>query len=547
MSRRPPPAADSMDAADNGGSASDSIRSDLTRLARGGLTVMAGGLCSLLFGFAFTVVVTRGLQVERAGVLFEATALAIIAGTIAQGGADSGLMRWISRARALGHDADIRRSLPIALAPVLALGTILATALFVFAAPISHALFHGPHASAAPTYIRILAPFVPFAAASAVALAGTRGFGSMIPFVAIGSIGKPALRLALGVAFVLIGVRGAPFALAWALPIGVGCVAAVVALRWALERTESQTALGSGRKRAEIATEFWKFAAPRGMASLFQVGVLWFDVLLIGALASSREAGVYTAAARYLMLGAFVLQAVIFASGPELSAFLARGERVRAAALYRTATWWVTALSWPAYITAAVFAPVLVSVFGPGFSGGANALTVLALAMLLSMATGPVTLVLLMGGKSSWNMANAGAALAVNVVLNIVLIPPFGITGAAVAWAATIAVGNLVPLVQIWLYLGLHPLGRSFLVVSVGAAACFGGLGLAIREAFGPSPITLGAFLPLAVLAYVAVLRRFRETLSTGAFREAIRFRNQRSGSVAPDTDAGLGREVSAP
>jgi O-antigen/teichoic acid export membrane protein len=505
----------------------DFAHSDLARLARSGLTVMAGGASSLVFGFAFAVVLTRGVQAARAGVLFEAIALFAIATAIAQAGADSGLMRWVSRSRALGRSAEIRGSIPVAFAPVLALGILLGAALFAFAGPIGHAVVHGPYADESPTYIRILAPFVPLAAISSVALAGTRGFGSMAPYVVIEQIGKPALRPFLALALIVAGIHGPVLTLAWTVPAGLGFAAALWALSRVLRTNEARAVAGSARKRGDIASEFWRFAAPRGIASLFHVGILWLDVLLIGALASSREAGVYAAAARYITLGAFILQAIVFASGPELSAFLARGERPRAELLYRTSTAWVIALAWPAYLVAAVFAPVLISVFGPGFGDGANALSVLALAMLVNMATGPVALVLLMGGKSSWNMMNAGGALAVNVLLNLILIPRFGITGAAVAWAASIVVGNLVSLVQVWFYLGLHPLGHSFVVVSVGAAACFGGLGLGAREAFGPSPLTLAVFLPLATVGYVAVLRRFRGTLSIDALREAIRFRER--------------------
>ena len=43
-------------------------------------------------------------------------------------------------------------------------------------------------------------------------------------------------------------------------------------------------------------------------------------------------------------------------------------------------------------------------------------------AMLVSMATGPVDTVLLMAGKSGWNLANTAVALTLNVGLNLVLI-----------------------------------------------------------------------------------------------------------------------------
>ena len=56
-------------------------------------------------------------------------------------------------------------------------------------------------------------------------------------------------------------------------------------------------------------------------------------------------------------------------------------------------------------------------------------------AMLVATAVGPVDIVLLMSGKSLWNLLNTAVAVTANIVLNLLLIPHLGITGAAIAWA----------------------------------------------------------------------------------------------------------------
>ena len=87
--------------------------------------------------------------------------------------------------------------------------------------------------------------------------------------------------------------------------------------------------------------------------------------------------------------------------------------------VYQTATWWLIVVSWPLFLSLAVFGPVLLGVFGPGFDEGATALAILSMAMLVNLGTGNVTVVLLMGGKSSWNLLNTAVALVLNVGLNI--------------------------------------------------------------------------------------------------------------------------------
>src|SRR5207237_546673 len=82
---------------------------------------------------------------------------------------------------------------------------------------------------------------------------------------------------------------------------------------------------------------------------------------------------------------------------------------------------------------------------------------VLGLCMLVATAVGTVDMVLLMGGKSSWNMINTVVGLSSNIALNFLLIPRYGGTGAAIAWSSSILFTNLAPLAQVWKFLGMPP------------------------------------------------------------------------------------------
>jgi O-antigen/teichoic acid export membrane protein len=148
--------------------------------------------------------------------------------------------------------------------------------------------------------------------------------------------------------------------------------------------------------------------------------------------------------------------------------------------------------------------------------------------MLLAMAAGPVNVLLLMAGKSSWILLNVALALAANVALNLILIPPLGITGAAIAWAATIMVSNVAALTEVRLFLQLQPLGPGFPIVALVSIGCYGVVGLAVRAGLGP---TLAAFLLFAALAtalYVALLWRFRQELHVGVLLESVNVRKRR-------------------
>ncbi len=61
-----------------------------------------------------------------------------------------------------------------------------------------------------------------------------------------------------------------------------------------------------------LVREFYGLTAPQWLADAFQLAILWIDVLLVGALVSSRQAGVYGAVSRLVMIGTLGLAALVF-------------------------------------------------------------------------------------------------------------------------------------------------------------------------------------------------------------------------------------------
>jgi O-antigen/teichoic acid export membrane protein len=168
------------------------------------------------------------------------------------------------------------------------------------------------------------------------------------------------------------------------------------------------------------------------------------------------------------------------------------------------------------------------SFFGPKFVAGQWALVILSLANLLNMSTGAVKSMLLMGGKSSWVLWVTALAVVVDVVLNIILIPPLGMNGAAIAWAASIVAVNLVPLVLVWRAFRMQPFTRGFPQVAGAALLTYGACGLVARALLPETlPVFLG-FALVATLAYGALLWRIKGVLHASVLREALSVRAAR-------------------
>ena len=505
---------------------------NLRTVARGGTLNLAGAVTNGVLGFALTVVLSNGLSPQQFGAFFVSIALFQILSNTAELGADTGLVRIIARYRALGRRRDLRRTIGIGLWPVLAISVTFGAIVFAFAPALSNAFARQAPTRLLVPYLRVLGPLLPASAAFTVVLAATRGFGSMRPTVVLDKFVRAGLQLGLEILVVMLGLGATAVALAWGGSFAVGLALAVVWLLALLRRAERGESLQKPSRTAALASEFWRFTAPRSLAGFFQVGILWLDTLLIGALRSASSAGGYGAATRYITVGTFANLAVIQVLGPKLSELLARDDRAGAQHVYQVATSWLMMLIWPYYVTLAVFAPALLGILGKNNEATQAVLVILAPTMLVATGIGPVDVVLLMGGRSAYNLANTVTALAANVVLNLVLIPRLGIAGAAIAWSVSILINNLAPLAQVWALLRIHPFGIGSPIVGLAAVGIFGGIGIAVRTALGPTLPALLAAGAIATAIYAAILWRCRSQLELHSF--SLRRKPKRADSAPP-------------
>jgi O-antigen/teichoic acid export membrane protein len=521
-------------------------RAELRSLVRGGSLNLAGFVASGVLGFALAIVVTRGLGAAGAGVFFSAVATFTIVSNVAELGADTGIVRFVARLRELGTSEDVRRTVFIALVPVALVSTVAAVVVFA-EAPALARVFARDHTLEVGRVLRLIAPFLPFATISTVALAGTRGYGTMAPFALTEGVAKPAVRPLAVLALMAGGLSAIDVALAWSIPEGLGCAVALVVLFRLIGRDERAARAIAPSGTTGLARDFWAFSAPRSFAAAFQVTVIYIDLLLLGHFRSTAEVGVYAATSRLVTVGTFALQAVRLAIAPHISALLAREDHRGAEDLYQTATWWLMAISWPIFLMLAVFAPVVLGIFGRGFSSGQGALVILSLAMLVNLGTGNVSMVLLMSGRSGWNLLNEGVALVLNIVLNLLLIPRLGMAGAAISWAVSIAADNLMAAAEVRILLGMGPFGPGYGVVAASSVACFAGLGLAARWLWGATWFALVVGGALATAAFAALLFRNRDVMRLGLVKEAIGSRSHPGGEAAAGAPSGAASAAPRP
>ncbi len=527
--------------AEEAGGGSTAGRGDRSALAKGGALNLAGmGLYGLL-NFGLVVLVTRKLGPTGAGAFIEAIGVFNILAKSTLLGADAGLLRFVPLLRAHHRPEDLPRLFRAAVWPVVALGAVVGAVLFAASGPLARLIATNGGDAELTTYLRVMAPFVPAGAAYLVLEGGARSLGTMVPSLVVERIARPFLQPAGFLLVVSAGLGSVAVALSWAGPTGLAVipmglwVAALVRRAQQVDRAVQPPGGSSdGIDPSELIPRFWRFSAPRAFGGMFQVLVIWLDTILIGALASTGEAGIYGAATRWLIIGSFAAIAIMQAIGPQISFVLARRELGRARHLFEVSTAWQILVAFPPYLTVMVFGPTLLRAFGPGFGSATTTLLILGGANLFAAACGAIEVVLLMTGRSTLNLIDSAVALAVNIALNLLLVPRIGITGAAIAWAASLFVTNAVPMVQVWTSTGLHPFGRIW-AHALGICALVALVELATMAVLGQSVPSAVVGVALGGATLAAAVARFRTQLEVHDLVTAVRDRraNRQTASVA--------------
>jgi O-antigen/teichoic acid export membrane protein len=486
----------------------------------------AGGLSTAVFGLAFTVLAARVLPVAQLGAFFEAVAIFSVSIVVAQAGGSAVVVKLVAEAHATGRVSEVPSTIAAGLMPAALFGLLIAVAIIGFAPTLSPLLAKGADSHVTTTYLRTVALFIPFGATLQILLASTRGAGLMWPTVLIDSVAKPGLRVLFASLASVAAMSALVFTALWGMPLVLGTIAAGIIVARGIERSLGTSLLKQAPSRRELRATFGRFArfsSPLWLAEILQLSVLWLDIVLVGALRSSTEAGIYAAVSRVAMVGTLGLAAVVLLLAPEFSAQFSRGQRAALQLLYRRATLWLALASAPWFILLALFSPVILRIFGDDFDTGATTLAILSAGMLASVIAGPASLVLMMGGRGHYVLGNTAVEFGLNIGLNFILIPRFGIAGAGLAWTLSILVGNALPLIQMHRVWQLHLVSWNIATSSAGALLTFGVAGFFSMFLRGLTIEALALAALLGTALYGAFLWLFRQRFELSTLLQTMR------------------------
>ncbi len=475
-------------------------RSILTAVKGGGI-VFAGRVFEYGSRFILGVLLARLLGADQLGLYNLALTAATVTAGLATLGLKSALVRYVSHSASRRDELGLGGTLQVGLGMPAALSLFMGLGLYVLAPDIAERLFREPRLV---PLLRLASLLVPFLALSELIAAATQGFKKMQYAVVAQNISQPVIRLILVVVLaIVVGLNANNALVAFGLTLLIVTALLVYFLNGLFSlRRSLQTA------RREI-REMLAFSLPIYLSDLITTFRNNVQTVLLGSLNTVATVGIFSVASQVSLIGRLFHQSIVTVSMPIVSELYSQGEQEQMGRFYKTMTKWTLTLNLPIFLVIQLFAVPILSIFGQDFVGGAMALAILAWGNLVNAGTGICGVFLDMSGNTSMKLVNSIVTVALTLALNVLLIPNYGIIGAAVAALAAGAIVNLLRLLEVFILLRLLPYDGSFLkVLAAGLVAL--GVAWGVRELFGTQSNVfyagLNATLLLVVYAGVVLM-----------------------------------------
>jgi O-antigen/teichoic acid export membrane protein len=469
---------------------------DMIYTVKGGSILMFGRLVNTVSRFVITFVLARMLGAEDYGLYNLAITAATIAGAISVFGLDTTLTRYIAIMNVRHDKAGIWGVIQVGIGFSLLLSVLFATALFALAYPISISIFHEPRLA---PLLQVASLVVPFLTLSDVLAGATRGFKNMADSVIAQNIVQPLLRLVL-IVIAAVGGLSLPVTI---LIFGIADLAASLVLVYFLNRHFNLLrSLAQGKRNSR---EILGFSLPLWLSDLLTTFRSNIQTLLIGSLDSIRGVGIFSIANQVNLMSNIFHTSMSQTAKPLIAELNDQGAHKRIEQMYQTITRWVVTLNMPIILIIILFPSPIMGIFGKSFAAGAPALAIMGLVNFVNVATGMCGTVLDMTGHTRMKLANTIVRVSVGILANFMLIPRWGITGAAMAALIHEIVSNALPLVELWFLYRILPYSWAFLKpLTAGIVAA--GVALFVRFRLPVSDDLISILLQMVVVVGVYLL-----------------------------------------
>jgi O-antigen/teichoic acid export membrane protein len=453
---------------------SESGSDDLKRTVKGTATNYLVALLEI-GKFVFQILATRLFGKLAYGAYGFAWSIIDISNKIALVGLNSGIVRSVATARAKKDLEAELKTLGTAIRIVISSSFIVMVLLVLAPNAIADLFSFGMQQQIELSVITSLTPFVLFWSVTLVLVNATMATKTMRYNLLVRGITDPFLLLVCILLFGLLWPDGGGVAIALA-QVTASAIVMLVAF-WGFSRVFNIRQVFRYVFSKKIDGDLIRFTIPMGIVDLLNQAIYRVDIIMIGMFT-----GNFGLVANYFACTqlANTISSIRYAFDPILSPVVAETvvskDYSRLSDNLKRMTRWVTLLGMPVFLVYLVFGDVMLGLWGESYREAHQALIILACAHLVNTILGLCQWLVVMSGRSKLDLFNNSLGFAANFVLNLWLIPIWGLLGAAVASLAGNIVFRALQTIQVGVIFRMHPFSVYWLKILVAA-----GISLAVQ------------------------------------------------------------------
>jgi O-antigen/teichoic acid export membrane protein len=214
---------------------------------------------------------------------------------------------------------------------------------------------------------------------------------------------------------------------------------------------------------SEPTKQLVKYSFPLLISATLLNLMTWTDTIMLGYFKSSQVVGVYSAVYPLVSFLTIIITSMGFVYIPVASRLWGEGRTDILGSLYQIVTKWCFVLSFPIFALMFVYPEaILVRLYGAEYASGGMVLRILSLGFITNAYFGFNYHTIMAVGDSGFLMKCSITSALMNVVLNFMLIPQYGMLGAAAASAASFASIELLMTLRAWRTHNMHPFTMAY-------------------------------------------------------------------------------------
>jgi O-antigen/teichoic acid export membrane protein len=191
-------------------------------------------------------------------------------------------------------------------------------------------------------------------------------------------------------------------------------------------------------------TEILRASYPMALSAISYFLMQSTDVLFISAYDTFESVAYYSIAVKLATVTALALISVNIVIAPKIASIYNDKNFYQLKLILKKATRMNVVISLPIIIILLFFSEYVLSTFGSNYILAKNALWILLIAQFFNSITGPSALYLNMTGRQKKLNVILVISLLINVVLNIILVPDFGMLGAAISTTTSFVISKIL-------------------------------------------------------------------------------------------------------